>query len=213
MKKAGLFLFINLFILNFFSYSQTNVVSVDKATGSVNATIPLYTVSAGNVSLPIYLSYATSGIKSTDIEGSAGIGWNLAVGGAITRQLRGIPDDVVGDMSGTARTGWISGTTGNTINGMTIYNTTNPPNYSNVATDVTFIQNNFNYQYDTEPDIFNVSAPGLSLQFVFDKDHNIRTIPYQDVKITYVNNIPGGGGIPSFTVTNDRGITYVFSAA
>ncbi|MFI5137911.1 MAG: PKD domain-containing protein [Sphingobacteriales bacterium] len=207
MKKAGICLIINLLFLNFFSYSQ--IVGVDKPTGGARVTIPLYTVSAGNVSLPIALSYGTSGIRATDIEGSAGIGWNLVAGGAVSRQVRGLPDDITTDNASVARTGWINSTNGNTINTMTIANTSNPPIYTNVATDVSFINSNFGNWSDTEPDIFNISAPGLSLQFVFDKDHIIRTIPYQDVKITYTT---GTNGIISFTVTNDRGITYKFSA-
>lgn len=209
MKKIFFIVIAGISFFNSSAFSQGSVVSVDKPTGEVRATIPLYTVSAGGVSLPIALSYATKGVRPTDIEGSAGMGWELIAGGAVTRQLRGLPDDIVGDMLGVSRTGWINSTNGNTINNMTIYNNSNPPYYPNVQTDVNFIQSHFNDLSDTEPDIFYVSAPGLSLKFVFDKDHNIRTIPYQDVKITY----SGSGGITSFTVTNDQGITYVFAAA
>jgi hypothetical protein len=212
MKKASIPFIVNLLLFSLHSFAQTRVIDVDKTTGAPRVTIPLYTVSAGNVSLPIALSYASNGIKATDIEGSAGMGWNLIAGGAVTRQVRGLPDDGIKDNSSAARTGWISSTNGNTINSMTIANTSNPPVYTNVQTDVNAINTNFGNLSDTEPDIFNVSAPGLSLQFVFDKDHNIRTIPYQDVKITYAGNISGGSGITSFTVTNDRGITYVFAA-
>ncbi|BAU54916.1 PKD domain protein [Mucilaginibacter gotjawali] len=174
-------------------------------------------MSVGNVSLPIALSYGTNGVKATDIEGSAGMGWNLIAGGAVTREVRGTPDDILIDLGYMSRAGWMSGTVGNTINNMTIYNSTNPPNYPMVAADVNFIHNNFGDNSgapsDTEPDIFNVSAPGLSVQFVFDKDHNIRTIPYQDLKIAYAYNSAGEGAITSFTITNDQGITYVFAAA
>ena len=209
------FFICSTFIVFFFGLNAFAQVGVDKLTGSVNVTIPLYTVSAGGVSLPIAVSYSTSGVKPTDIEGSAGIGWSLVCGGAVTRQLRGLPDDIIKDNNTTPQTrlGWISNTNGNTINGMSISNSSNPPVYTYVATDVSFINSNFGNLSDTEPDLFSVNAPGLSLQFVFDKDHNIRTIPYQDVKITYAGNISGGAGITSFTVTNDRGITYVFAAA
>ncbi len=203
-------------IILFLAYSHSfgqSVVSVDKLTGSARANIPLYTLKVGNLSLPIALYYGTTGLRPTDIEGSAGIGWNLVAGGLITRQVRGVPDDILKDMASSARTGWFSSTNGNTINTMTISNSTNPPVYTNVATDVSFINSHFGDLSDTEPDIFYINAPGLSLQFVFDKDHNIRTIPYQDVKISYVFNNTGYGAFTSFTVTNDRGITYVFAAA
>jgi hypothetical protein len=209
MKKEVISLAVILLLVHFYSFCQTGMVSVDRPSGGVRVSIPLYTVSAGGVSLPIALSYATAGIRPTDMEGSAGMGWELIAGGAVTRQLRGLPDDVVGDMAGVMKTGWISSTNGDTINSLTIHNTTNPPSYLNVQPDVSFIQNNFTLT-DTEPDIFSVSAPGLSVQFVFDKDHKIRTIPYQDVKISYTSS---SAGITGFTVTNDRGVTYVFAAA
>jgi hypothetical protein len=210
MKTRALFLSCIICLYGSPIFAQ-KVIDVSKPTGALRVNIPLYTVKSGNVTLPITLNYSTSGIKSTDIEGTAGIGWNVAVGGAITREVRGIPDDVMGDLSGTGRTGWITSTNGNTINSMTIANTTNPPNYSNVNTDYQFILNHFNDLSDTEPDVFNVDVPGLSFSFVFDKDHNIRTIPYRDVKIAYTGNMPGGNNITSFTVKSDRGITYVFS--
>jgi len=212
MKAKQLFLLAFMLLSGFCAFSQ-GLVTVDKLTGGARANIPLYTLKVGNMSLPISLFYGTSGVRPTDIEGSAGIGWNLVAGGAITRQVRGIPDDILTDMASSARTGWFSSTNGNTINSMTISNSSNPPVYTNVATDVSFINSHFNDLSDTEPDIFYINAPGLSLQFVFDKDHNIRTIPYQDVKISYVFNNTGYGAFTYFTVTNDKGITYVFAGA
>jgi hypothetical protein len=210
MKTRILCLSLTISLFGFRLFAQNSIVDVNKPTGALGVSIPLYTVKSGNVALPVTLNYGTSGIKSTDIEGTAGIGWNVSAGGAITRDVRGVPDDVIGDNAATAKTGWITSSNGNTINSMTIANTT--PNYTNVNTDNQFILSHFNDLSDTEPDMFNVNAPGLSFSFVFDKDHNIRTIPYQDVKVSYTGNMTGGGNnITSFTVKNDRGVTYVFS--
>ncbi len=190
---------------------STAQVNVDKTTGAAQVLIPLYTVSAGHVSLPISLQYRATGIRPTDVESSAGIGWDINAGGAVTRQVRGLPDDIIADNTSASRLGWLNNNNGTTITGMSIANTGTTPVQANVQTDVNTINTNFSNLSDTEPDVFNVSAPGLSVQFVFGSDgaHTIRTIPYQDVKISYTST---SAGITSFTVNNDQGITYVFSA-
>jgi hypothetical protein len=100
-----------LTLLSFLSFSislaQNKVVNVNPLTGSVNATIPVYNISRGGVSLPISLVYASNGIKPRDVEGSAGIGWNLQAGGQVSRQLRGLPDDCLKDISNANRIGWL----------------------------------------------------------------------------------------------------------
>jgi hypothetical protein len=208
MKKS---LYYFLFFWIILPVLCTAQVNVDKTTGAAEVVIPLSTVSAGHVSLPISVQYRATGIRPTDVESSAGVGWNISAGGAITRQVRGLPDDISTDNTSASRLGWLNNTNGTTITGMSIANTGTTPVQANVQTDVNTINTNFSNLSDTEPDIFNVSAPGLSVQFVFGSDgaHTIRTIPYQDVKITYTST---SAGITSFTVKNDQGTTYVFSA-
>ncbi|WP_184550912.1 PKD domain-containing protein [Mucilaginibacter sp. FT3.2] len=210
MKKTfPAFLFFCIIISTQLSLAQGNVVSVDKTTGAAYVNIPLYTVAVGHVSLPVGVQYSAKGVRPTDVEGSAGVGWNISAGGAVTRQVRGLPDDISTDNSSAGRLGWLNNTNGTKINSLTLANTGGTPVQANVQTDVNSISSNFGDLSDTEPDIFNVSGPGLSLQFVFGNDHAIRTIPYQDVKITYTST---SAGITSFTVTNDQGTSYIFSA-
>jgi len=193
------------------SFGQNKIINVNHATGTANVVIPLYTINSGNVSLPMTLNYSATGIKVNDVEGTAGMGWNLKAGGQIVRQLRGLPDDCSQDISGNSKVGW-----------MNVSSYGNPPYVSpfhiantgagtcaDEATDVTNFTTYFTPSIDTEPDIFSVEAPGLSCQLVFDQIYQqFRTIPYLDVKISYVM---GSNGITSFTITNDKGITYTFS--
>ncbi len=63
---------------------------VDYHTGTVNVQAPLYTVQANGISIPITLSYNTSGIKVNDTPTSTGLGWRLSAGGKITRIVKKI---------------------------------------------------------------------------------------------------------------------------
>jgi YD repeat-containing protein len=67
-------------------------VQVGYYTGIPNISIPLGSVPGRDIAVPISLQYTASGIKVQDVAGSAGLGWNLSAGGAITRMVRGLPD-------------------------------------------------------------------------------------------------------------------------
>jgi len=66
---------------------------VDYCTGLVDITIPLYTIKAGDIELPITLSYHSSGLKVRELSGWVGSGWTLNAEPSIMREINGIPDD------------------------------------------------------------------------------------------------------------------------
>ena len=193
-------------------------VSVNLVTGTADVNIPVYTLSSGQVSIPIYLQYLATGVKTKDVESNAGMNWQLFSGGRLSRTIRGLPDDCTKDSLGNTRLGWMS--TSNT--GASYATTFVPQNDRSLATctdetnDINNINNNMPYTEDTEPDIFNVNAPGLSCQLVYDRSTGaFHTVNYQDLliqisKITAAGNHTGN--ITSFTIINDKGIKYVFAA-
>ncbi|MBB6129405.1 PKD domain-containing protein [Mucilaginibacter lappiensis] len=212
MKKSFFCFFTICFLLSgILASAQQNEVTVNPITGSANVNIPLYTIKSGSLSASVNLFYGGNGIKVKDVENNGGIGWRVTGGGQISRELRGLPDDIQKDNAGNSRLGWIYNSNGTKINNMSIANN-GTPNCANEATDITNLNNNFSDLSDTEPDLFSIDAPGLSCSFVFDNNHNIKTIPYQDVKIAYTTDLTTGG-IASFTVINSRGVQYSFSNA
>jgi YD repeat-containing protein len=198
------------------SYSPTNnIVSVNKLTGTANVVIPLYTLKAAGVDFPINLTYSATGVKGTDMEGNAGMGWNVSLGGAVTRQLRGLPDDATKDNTGVAALGWLYENNSVNIGTMSFANDNNTSSCNDESSDISLLNATFPGNADSEPDIFQVNAPGLSCQLVFDQAGQIHISPYQDLKISYTTGTTGAtdqGQIESFTITNDQGITYAFSA-
>ena len=214
--RKTLVFFSCLVLFSQFVFAQKNF-SVDPLTGTGSAVIPIYTISHGQVSVPVNLVYSASGVRPKDVEGTAGMGWNIQAGGQISRTVQGLPDDVTQDNNTTPHTmfGWMNplDTGANKINAFTITN--NGSTCSNETTDISYITTNFPYRDDTEPDQFYVSAPGLSCELIYRRD-SAKFVPvvYQDLKISYT--VVGGTGanknsIASFTITNDKGIKYIFS--
>jgi hypothetical protein len=69
--------------------SQAN----DLYTGSARLNIPLFEMNSGSVKLPISLGYTTKSIPVDQLPSWVGIGWNLSIGGQISRTVNGAPDE------------------------------------------------------------------------------------------------------------------------
>ena len=67
-------------------------------TGTLGLSIPIYTYKDSNFEIPVSVDYASAGYQPGSPDGVVGHGWYLNVGGAITREVRGIPDDAVQDL-------------------------------------------------------------------------------------------------------------------
>lgn len=74
------------------AYARYGEIPVDIFTGQTNVQIPLWEILIGDISVPITLSYHTSGIKVQDRASSVGLGWSLNYGGGINCQVNHKPD-------------------------------------------------------------------------------------------------------------------------
>lgn len=73
--------------------------SLDLFHGTMGLTVPVYTYQDKDFTIPISLSYASSGLMPGASVGAVGLGWSLNAGGVITREVRGLPDDESNDYS------------------------------------------------------------------------------------------------------------------
>src|ERR1700759_691037 len=62
-------------------------IPVSYHTGIPDISIPIYTVQAGSLKLPIVMSYHAGGVKVQEPAGWVGAGWALNAGGVITRTV------------------------------------------------------------------------------------------------------------------------------
>lgn len=65
---------------------------VDYCTGVPNIIIPLYEIVAGDITIPVSLSYHASGLKPKERSGLAGTGWTLNLEPSIMREVKGLAD-------------------------------------------------------------------------------------------------------------------------
>jgi len=63
------------------------------ATGTMTVDIPIYTIKLQEFSLPISISYHTSGIRVNQIATPVGLGWSLNAGGVVSRTIYGRADE------------------------------------------------------------------------------------------------------------------------
>lgn len=71
--------------------NKNNILSAEN-TGVHSTSIPLHTFQGREMNLPITLNYSASGIKVAQVASSVGLGWDLNVGGKISRIVYRNPD-------------------------------------------------------------------------------------------------------------------------
>jgi hypothetical protein len=164
---------------------------VSRESGAVNISIPLHTVTAGPLSVPIELSYQATGIRVDELPSWAGVGWDVNVGGIVSRVVKGYPDELP--------YGQLNVGIPQSINDFTPLD---EQNYTDVRRIIAG-------EYDAEPDEFNFDAPGVSGKFYLTPAGVAQTMPFTDVKISYSKP---EYHITSFEIIASNGIKYVFGA-
>jgi hypothetical protein len=160
-------------------------IPVGLYTGIPSIDIPFYTVSSGEISLPISISYHAGGHKVEDISSNIGLGWSLNCGGVITRSVRGLKDDESG------------------IGYFDVF--PSDPNSLSKSELIASALNNL----DTQPDIYTYNFGGHSGKLIFDIDGNCHPLPHEKFKIK-----PGIGpnnqGTKSWEITDVAGTKFIF---
>jgi YD repeat-containing protein len=172
---------------NIASLLKFTEVPVSKYTGLPETSIPVYTIHAKDIDLPVVLQYHSGGVRVTEAASWVGMGWALSFGGVITQNIRGNRDD------------WQHGR----------FNSEGVDKVSPTLCDLYKLVTGVK---DGEPDMYSFSFNGISGSFILDDDKNIVQIPEQKLKIEPVvllNNIVPYE-ILSWKVTDQKGIQYFF---
>ncbi|WP_126973835.1 DUF5977 domain-containing protein [Gynurincola endophyticus] len=131
------------------SILQAAYGSVQKNTGGVSVDIPLYTVQAGSINLPVSLAYFSQGNKVDEGVSRVGYGWSLNASSVISRTIRGLPDESSNFVYNI-----------NVENSLSEFTVQNYDFFKNLSDDLPFA--------DTQYDEYNFSVAGYSGKFVFD---------------------------------------------
>lgn len=176
---------------------------VSHYTGVPVISIPLYELNAGEITLPISLSYHASGIRVDDIASSVGLGWSLNAGGCISVDVKGKPDIIPAEYYA-----------GNLTNRpYTRYNAISFEQYLDRSQDINLrlprsvlieIASG-STNFDMEPDIYNFNIGDISGQFIIDDNNNIRFFKNSaGLKAMYDK------ASFSFIVIDNKGKKYIF---
>ena len=171
------------------SMTRGTAIPINHFTGVPDISIPLFSLPGRALSVPITLSYHAGGHKVNEIANWVGLGWNLQVGGVITRTVRGIPDEVSNGYCGTNEKGSLAS--------------------DNLTADVTnynYITNVQSETWDGQPDDFYFNVMGLSGRFSLDENGSAYTIPTSNVKIQ-----PGICGGTEWVIIDESGTRYIFA--
>lgn len=185
-------------------------VPVSLYTGTPSVNIPLAELKEGHLMLPINLSYHSAGVKINEHPGWTGMGWTLTAGGAITREIRDVPDEI-------PRQGYRDLAKQLNLDNATpdqavalVYNVTNGGYMSPAG--------------DTEPDKFNFQLPGYSGYFMLNSKCEWQIYCDRPIKVSAEIDSSPSISFPNgsktrtrqwpiyckFVLTGDDGTTYTF---
>lgn len=165
------------------------LVPVGLSTGTMSSSVPLYTLSAGNLSVPISMTYSSNGVRVDQVSSQVGMNWSLNAGGVITRIVRDKPDQ---DVFGEGMLPYPSDIT--TMNYQLAH-------YLDAAEESSF---------DSERDLFSFNFLGNTGKLIFDYTGEPLFMPYRNMKVNYMVDV--NGGTLDFVLTDERGIRYFFEA-
>ena len=190
----------------FMRYGNT---PVDYYTGTAQVNVPLYEYKDNDFNISVSAGYASNGLVPQRQTGILGLNWFLNCGGAITREIRGLPDDK--NVTGLdAILGFLVGSqkeyNDDDLLHLRIGGLPGDPDY---WTD--YVVNGT----ETESDIFHFNFMGHSGSFHFDGHRNIKVYNtngnHGTYKIEYRKEpVSAGTEIEEITITTADGYKYVF---
>ncbi|MDW3197443.1 MAG: RHS repeat domain-containing protein [Cytophagales bacterium] len=191
-------------------------VPVSHYTGVPEIGVPIFTIPMQQFSVPISLSYHASGLKVADHASWVGAGWSLNAGGSVSRVIRGLPDEyALGEERGFFHNAQYFNSEGNFL-----YNVLNCETSAVEGNTPGIVEDIASGKKDLEPDVFYLSAPGLSAKFVFNQDREPVLLSASDLDIGHPFTAAANGqanypvvGDFSWTITAPNGLVYEFTAA
>jgi hypothetical protein len=182
--------------------------TVSKTTGSADVSFPIITLQEGGITIPINLSYQSSGLRVDDRPSWVGMGWVLSTGGVISRTMRGRHDD--------SSDGFLRNMTSIPVDSKVQTTLGLPP--SSIRTDLYLELDNItkNFGRDYEPDAFSFNFPGHGGSFFFGNDGETHCVEHAAIKIRpifgSVPEISNNNIIIGWRVIDEAGLVYTFNA-
>lgn len=197
-------------------------------SGKVSVSVPIYTLSDEDFTIPISLDYSYNGFVPNSQASEVGLGWTLSAGGFITREVRGLADEGFTSI-------YIQSGLSRDLYGFDFLSPEEKCGYMNADVRYQYLEDDTSPEtilrtyifgsdgkyYDGTPDIYHFTFLGRSGSFIIDnetgkfKAYNTSTFDgdYKIEKITYYDSEHGFLYPSSFTITTSDGYHYVFGDA
>ncbi len=192
------------------AFTKYGNTSVNMYAGTPNIQVPIYTIKGLELDLPISLSYDASGIKVEQLATQVGLGWNINVGGRISRVANGQPDDFL-DASPKYFTIWDNiDVRQPLLNYIDVNNNFLFDSEQDVIDYFAYLRDIHNGKYDALPDYFSFNALGISDYFVFDVNTlQPKALNNPRIKVSVVQGT--NNSIQEWTVINEDGTKFYFT--
>ena len=191
-----------------YAFKQYGNTEVDLFKGSQNISIPIYNFKGKELEIPISLTYDPFYLKVDQLASSVGLGWNLNVGGRITRNVMGAADDYSsGGVSSPYNNTGIKETFLNVmdwhLNGFDSLDQF-PVYYS-------FLEDIEKNNVEVNPDTYSLSVNGLNTTIIIDNNNQAKSLDNPLLKIEFKRS--GNNSILKWKITDGKGTVYFFDHA
>ncbi|MCV6631074.1 MAG: hypothetical protein OIF50_14575 [Flavobacteriaceae bacterium] len=184
-------------------------------TGTPNIKIPIYSIQGSELSIPISLTYDASGVKVNQMASQVGLGWNLNLGGRISRQANGLPDDYIeggyATMNDPIERQRVQDFINDSINASFEFQ-----NFQAAMDYLGYLKLVNKNLIDTQPDLFSLNVLDLNDMLVFDYSMNSpkpKALNNSRLKIFALRSDYTTHNISEWTITGEDGTKYYFEVA
>lgn len=167
-------------------------IPVNLFYGRLQKNIELFTGSVGDFNLPVQLSYNYGGNRLEETPSIMGLGWQLSLGGVVSREVRGLPDEHPRGINNAA----VKSIVNNYLNNNNI-----------TQHDAESLAKGF---YDSEVDKYSVSVNGIHFSFKIGIDGTPAFLSKHDYKLEIIRNIGDNQIIEGFILTDTSANQYFF---
>lgn len=178
-------------------------IPVSPYTGVPSISIPLYEVKAGNITVPISISYHASGIKVADEASRVGLGWAFEAGGVISRTVVGDDDfnpDYLNYHAAATKPDLVSGIRDFGLRPFIIQSDCNI-----AVPGMTNLKNDLDVGYNYQPDLYNFNFLKYSGKFFLKRNKDVVLAKKEKIQIKCLD-----AAANAWEVMTDDGNKFLF---
>ena len=200
---------------NAMAFQRYGDIPVSLSTGIPDISVPIDTLQLGKLDLPMSLSYHCGGVKLNEHSSWVGLGWNLQVGGCITREMHDSPDEYQFVSGEKQPFGYFE--RHSLLNNDKLWT----GDYTTLNEYINFFDGDGSSLIDSEPDKFNFNFDGYSGFFMMDGKGEWQVYCDRSIKVSNItfSTTPQPGEvtllakdriIKTITLTTGDGVDYIF---